>query len=536
MTSATKLLAPVLLLAALQLPGTRAILAIHGAGTDALPDPLKVRLDTINVDDLKRHVTFLTSVECAGRDTPQPGLTLARDYLVQQHQKNGMQSPTGDQSFVHDFEVPAITWSEDSYLGVERGQDVEAYLPGVDFVPVRGSANGTVEGDVVFCGYGISDDTEKYDDFKGASAKDKIVAVLLHEPREGKKGRAFKGEEWTGHGAITSKWKAAEERGAKAVIVFTDPLNHQDLGILKGEYPRYGARGDRPSASKIPVVHASGAVADKLFGPGKLLEWQKALDQKLNGAAKKIEGARVRLKIELKDVQQTVQNVIAAKHGVDPVLKDEWIVVGAHYDHVGVDEYGRIFHGADDNASGTSCLLEIAEAIAQPEVSFKRSILLMHFAGEEKGLLGAAAFCKKPLFPAEKMHAMVNMDMVGRGRPHEIDAAGLANSADLSSLVRKATTLSRARLKVGDGGMQFFQRSDQYEFWRLGVPVLFFMEPEEHPDYHQVTDTMDKLVWGKIAETGKLVTGLVWLLSETAERPKQEGIGGKRKGSDVEKD
>jgi hypothetical protein len=512
-----------------------AALGSLGTGGDSLPEPLRTRLDTIVVEDLKRHETFLTSDECAGRDTPQAGLDKARDYLVEQHRKYGLESGHPDQTYLHAFEVPAATWGEEDVLEVVRGQEVESYQPGADFVPVRGSASGEAEGEVVFCGYGIADVEEKYDDFKGVDVKGKVVSVLLHEPREARKGRAFKGEQWTAHGAITSKHKAAEERGAKAVLVFTDPLNHADLSVLKGEHPRYGSSGNRPQgAPQIPVVHASGAVAERLFGKGKLLEWQKALDQRLAGSPRRIANARVRLKVSLRDRSLTVHNVVAAKTGSDPVLKDEWIVVGAHYDHVGVDEYGRIFHGADDNGSGTSCLLEIAEAIGAKEVSFRRSVLLIHFAGEEKGLLGAKAFCGMPLFPPDRTLAMLNMDMVGRGRPHDIDAAGLSTSSDFQALVRKATSLTRARLKVGDGGMQFFQRSDQYEFWRAGIPVLFFMEPEEHPDYHKVTDTMDKLVFGKIAETAKLLTGLVWLLSEEKDRPRQAGPepaqkdGGKR--------
>jgi hypothetical protein len=506
------------------------LLAFVGTiGGDALPEPLRTRLDTIVVDDLKRHLTLLTSVDCAGRDTPQAGLTKARDYLVAQHKGFGLESANPDGSFLFDFEVPSITWSDDDNLAVVKGtgiSDVEVYLPGTDFVPVRGSGSGTVEGEVVFCGYGISDAEEKYDDYRGADVKDRIVALLLHEPREARKGRPFKGEEWTPAGAITSKWKLAEEKGAKAVLLFTDPANHQDLSVLKGEHPRYGSLREGGGGPKIPVLHCSGAIGDRLFGAGRLLEWQKSLDQRLAGAPKKVADRRVRLTVSMRNAPAKVQDVVAAKKGVDPALQDQWIVIGAHYDHVGVDEYGRIFHGADDNGSGTSCLLEIAEAISAREVTFKRSILLIHFAGEEKGLLGAAAFCKNPLMPPDKMFAMVNMDMVGRGRPHDIDAAGLANSNDFQALVRKAVALGKAKLKVGEGGMQFFQRSDQLEFWKLGVPVLFFMEPEEHADYHKVTDTMDKIVYGKVAETARVVTALAWLLSEAESRPKQEGIKG----------
>lgn len=493
------------------------------AGDAALPAGLKAQLDSIVVEDLKRHQEFLTSADCAGRDTLQPGLEKARDYLVEAHKSFGLESANPDGTYLHRFELPGVTWSEEDHLALMQGQEVDAFLPGVDFVPVRRSGSGTVEGEVVFCGYGIVEPEEKYDDFRGADVKGKVVALLSHEPRETKKGRAFKGVEWTEHARITRKWRAAQERGAAAVLLFTDPANHPDRSVLKGELPRYGRRDPRGDAP-IPVVHCSGEIAEKLFGAGKLLEWQKALDSKLAGAPREVAGARVRLQVELRDAQLAAWNVVAAKRGSDPVLRDEWIVLGAHYDHIGVDELGRIFHGADDNGSGTSCLLEVGEALGRAQEEFKRSVLLIHFAGEEHGLLGAAAWCKEPFFPPDRTLAMVNMDMVGRGRPHEIDAAGLSYSADFQVHVRKATSLARARLKVGDGGMSYFKRSDQFEFFKLGIPVLFFMEPEEHADYHQVTDTPDKIVYGKVVETAKVVTALAWLLSESDRRPKQTGI------------
>jgi peptidase M28-like protein/PA domain-containing protein len=498
------------------------------AGDDVLPDALRARLDAIKVDGVKKHEQFLTSEECAGRDTPQPGLDKARDYLVEMHKKFGMTGAGEGGSFLYEFDVPAITWSDGDRLAIVRGAadaaEPESFQAGVDFVPVRNCVSGSAEGEVVFAGYGIDDEKESWDDYKGVDVKGKIVAVLLHEPREGKKGERFEGEKWTQGGAITHKWKAAQEKGALAVLVFTDPVNHKDLSVLKCELPRYGSLGADKPPQTIPVVHCSGAIADKLFGAGKLLEWQKAIDAAMKPAPRRIEGVKVKLGVTLRNESAKVDDVVSCKPGSDPKLKDEWVVLGAHYDHIGVDEFGRIFHGADDNGSGTSCMLEIAEAIGDPKVTFKRSLLLIHFAGEEKGLLGSAAYCKKPTIAPEKVVAMVNMDMVGRGRPHDIDAAGIKYSDEFAAEVRRAIKLSKAKLAVGDGGMQFFKRSDQYEFWRLGIPVLFFMEPKEHEDYHKVTDTMDKLVVPKIVETAKLVTALAWVLSESDRRPKQEGI------------
>lgn len=501
------------------------------ASDDVLPDALRARVDAIKVDGVKKHEQYLTSDECAGRDTPQAGLEKARDYLIEMHKKFGMTGAGEDGGFLYEFEVPAITWSSTDHLTVAKGGGADepvSFEPGVDFVPVRNSVSGSAEGEVVFAGYGIEDDKEGWDDFKGVDVKGKVVAVLLHEPREGKRSERAndhaKGEKWSPGSAISQKWKAAQEKGAAAVLVFTDPLNHKDLSALKCELPRYGTIGGDKPPQQIPVVHCSGKVADQLFGAGRLLEWQKAIDSSLRPAPRRIEGVKVKLGVTLRNLSAKVDDVVSCKPGSDPKLKDEWVVLGAHYDHLGVDDWGQVFHGADDNGSGTSCMLAIAEAIGDPKVTFKRSLLLIHFAGEEKGLLGSAAYCKKPTIAPEKIVAMVNMDMVGRGRPHDIDAAGIKYSEEFAADVRRAIKLSKAKLAVGDGGMQFFKRSDQYEFWRLGIPVLFFMEPKEHEDYHKVTDTVDKLVLPKIVETAKVVTALTWILSEAERRPKQEGI------------
>jgi len=193
---------PLLALAAVFAP------IVARGGDDVLPDVLRSHLEAIKVDGVKKHEQFLTSDDCAGRDTPQPGLAKARDYLVEMHTKFGMTGAGEGGSFLYDFEVPSVTWSSDDHVAIVRGAgdaDLDAFLPGTDFVPVRNSASGSAEGAVVFAGYGIVDDKENWDDFKGVDVKGKVVAVLLHEPREGKKDKRFTNEEWTPTNAITHK-------------------------------------------------------------------------------------------------------------------------------------------------------------------------------------------------------------------------------------------------------------------------------------------------------------------------------------------
>jgi hypothetical protein len=452
-----------------------------GAVGTTLSKAFKDALDKIDDDDVKLHEEFLTSDQCAGRDTPAPGLETAAEYIIEQHKKLGLEGAGKDGSFRQLFEVPAVYFSKEDYLGVEKNGDLRVFAPGEDFVPVRGCPSGEAEGEVVFAGYGIFDSDERYDDFKGVSVKNKIVVVLSHEPRQNRKGRAFKGLDFTSHARLERKALAAHQRGAVAVIVLSNPLHHEDLSVLKSEHPRHPSAFRGIKESPIPVVHGSGKVAEALMGLDQLREWQKYIDGKLRGSPKLLEGIQVRLKVSMQRGDYPVANVVAMRRGTDPELHDEWIVVGAHYDHVGVDSFGQIFRGADDNASGTSCLLEVAKALSSPDIELRRSVF--------------------------------NMDMVGRGRPNDIDAVGVQYSRDLKGLLKKAVSETRTRLRLGNEGMEFWERSDQYAFWESGVPSLFFMEAELHPDYHQITDTPDKIDNKKVAKVARVVAGLTYLVS-----------------------
>ena len=518
------LLIGVLLLAA----GFTSTAPVGGKG--ALPEAARKALGHIDVKDIKAHESYLTSAECAGRDTPNKGLEHAAEYISNMHQSFGLEGAGPQGSFRHSFEVPVVTYDAEDYLAINTGsrdQDLYLFKPGVDFVPVRGSPSGEVEGEVVFAGYGIYDSDERYNDFQGVSVKNKVVLVLSHEPRQNKRGRAFKGQEFTKHAAIDYKGVAAHKHGAKAVLVVLNPIHHQDLSLPNYELPRF-ARGDPPDnwgheqprvkPAEIPVLFISGKVAEALVGVDQLRDRQKALDKKMRGNPQLLEGVTVRLKCTVKADKKKVDNVVAMIRGSDPKLKDQWIIVGAHYDHLGADAFGRLYHGADDNASGTSCLLEVAQSLGQAGVSPRRSVLFISFAGEEDGLLGAKGYVADPLFPLKDTVAMINMDMVGRGRPNDVDAVGMHLSKDFQGLVKKAISESRTRIRVGKEGMMFWLRSDQFPFYEAGIPALFFMEPDTHSDYHKITDTPDKIDTKKVAKVARVVSSLIWLISEQ-ERP-----------------
>jgi Zn-dependent M28 family amino/carboxypeptidase len=217
-----------------------------------------------------------------------------------------------------------------------------------------------------------------------------------------------------------------------------------------------------------------------------------------------------------------VDNVVATLPGADAALAKEWVVLGAHYDHIGVDQRGRIGVGADDNASGVAALLEAAEALALARPA--RSILICAFSGEEDGLLGSRALAKALPMPQTAIVAMLNLDMIGRGDPKEVAVIGLVQNPDLEDVLLRARKLERSGIErfVLRQGEELFQRSDHYSFHQLGVPVLFFFEGlpiEKNGDYHTWRDVPARLDWPKILHTSRIVYGTAWLLSTDPSRP-----------------
>jgi len=217
-----------------------------------------------------------------------------------------------------------------------------------------------------------------------------------------------------------------------------------------------------------------------------------------------------------------IPNVVGYLQGSDPALREQFVVVGAHYDHLGVDARGRVGFGADDNASGTAALLEIAQAmaIAGP----RRSVLFCAFAAEEDGLLGSRAFCENPPVPIPSIVAMLNFDMLGVGSKSEVVVLGTRQNPDLEKTLKRARKTRDCRLKrviTGKAG-HLWERSDQFAFHEVGIPALFFFEAvseQDNPDYHTFRDTIDLLDMVKITRTARLGFNSAWLLATDEERP-----------------
>ncbi len=465
-------------------------------------------LDAIDRAGIVDHLKFLTSDELEGRNTPTRGLDRAADYIAGKLEAFGLR-PVGDKApYFHGWNTAALVVSPISALSlhVPGNQDVErSFKLFEDFVPVYGSAETEVRGRVVFAGYGITAREERYDDYQGKSVHDKIVIALSHEPRQTMKGKRFDGPEPTKHSRMLEKARNAAERGAKALLIVTNPLYHERTETIGFEFPHMPSPRSpmRPrNPSPIPVAHISLEVAEEILGQ-KIEPLQKKIDRSMRN--KLISGPthEVQLRVRFEEETVTTQNVIAMHEGSDPAVKDEIVIVGAHYDHIGVSP-GGVNNGADDNASGTTALLELAQAFGESEIATRRSIVFLFFSGEEKGLVGSKRYAEKPLFPLDKTVAMLNMDMVGRNESRRIDVLGGSESPRLLAAAKKAAAKSSVGLKLQKGSQEFFKRSDHYSFYEKGVPALFFFSGL-HEDYHQPSDEMNKIDVKKIERVARMV-------------------------------
>lgn len=422
-----------------------------------------------------------------GRGDGTKGLTRAAHLIEERFRKLGLE-PAGTQSYFQPFTV--ITGARlkgDNHLVAE---ETELKLDR-DYVPFSFSASGSVSAPVVFAGYGASASEFGYDDYDGIDVKDKIVLLLRYEPpgfaaKSGNNGM-------TNHAQLISKAINARNHGAKAVVLINGKLGDSEDDLLT----RFGSVSG-PVDSGIVLVQVKNAIAEKWFQEsGKSFE---ELRKQINDSNKPAsfsfpETLHIAVKVNIETTQATVNNVL----GYLPGQTDEYVIVGAHYDHLGRGNFdsltpsqiGQIHPGADDNASGTAGVLELARRLAPMKGRLRRGILFMSFAGEELGLLGSAEWVKEPTRPIEKAVAMLNMDMIGRIKDDKIYIGGVGTGSTFQKALDKAQEDSKSSFKIeySPGG---YSSSDHMSFVTKRVPALFFFSGL-HSDYHKPSDTWDKI-------------------------------------------
>jgi aminopeptidase YwaD len=438
------------------------------------------------------YIKYLASEEMRGRETGSPELEKAAAYIRDQFRSMNLKPLSGD-SYYQDFEV-----TTSARLGVQNqvnftlNRQKKALKFQQEFIPLNLSSAGKVSGEVVFAGYGISAPEYNYDDYAGLDAKDKIVLVLRHEPQEFDDKSVFEGKVYTAHSQIFAKAANAKMHGAKALLMVNDTAAHPDDG---DKLEKFGTTAG-PANGGIEFAQIKAEVVEKwMESAGKsLAAIESGIDKDLRPQSFAFPASlALDVDIDIRREVKTVHNVGA----YFPGETDEYVILGAHYDHLGLGEQfslapslaGTIHPGADDNASGTAGVLELAHWFSH-EPKHKRGILFLTFAGEELGLLGSSYYVNHPELPIEKAVAMINMDMIGRVRDRKIYVGGVGTGTTFAELLKEVGQHHDFQADATERGG--YGSSDHTSFTTKQVPVLFFFSGL-HADYHKPSDTWDKI-------------------------------------------
>jgi len=440
-----------------------------------------------------KHARYLASDELMGRGVDTPGLAKARDYIVEEFRRYGLAPGGAGGAYVQGLEVVS---------GV-KARDPSAFAFGdapnlrlnEDWIPLGLSSSGAVAGEVVFVGYGITAKDYGYDDYAGVDVQGKIALVLRYEPPPRDEKSPFrKPPRFSSHSTLRAKAANARNHGAAAmVLVDLQPERPRDKELIS--MARTMGRGE----GEILAAQVQGSVTEKYLEERgvSLSRLKERIDREEKPASMPLPGLKISLTVSIEKITQTVHNVIGILPGSDPRLRDEVIVVGAHYDHLGLGAYGtrdsstegQIHNGADDNASGTSVLLALASSLSRLPEKPPRTILFVAFTAEELGLYGSRHFVANPPVPLAAIKAMVNLDMVGRMRDNQLTVSGLDSGKELGEVVGEAAKGLGIRLAPSSKNMA---NSDHASFYQKGIPVLHF-HTGTHEDYHLPTDDWEKL-------------------------------------------
>jgi hypothetical protein len=467
--------------------------------------------------DPKRYIEdikALTTPAMEGRGDGTPGLTKAATLIEHRFRALGLQ-PAGKNSYLQPFTViTGAKLKENNRLEILNGAAKKGLKLSQDFIPFSFSSSGEASGPVVFAGYGASATEFGYDDYEHFDVKDKIVVLLRYEPA----GFAAKSGNhgMTEHSQLITKAINARNHGAKAVIVVNGNLDGNEEDLLT----RFGSVSG-PENAGILFVQVKNAAAQAWFAAaGKsLADVQNQINTSGNPESFAFPAnLKISLNVNIESTRATVSNVLAYLPG----KTDEYIIIGAHYDHLGRGYFdslapaqaGQIHPGADDNASGTAGVLELARLLAPMKGKLQRGILFASFAGEELGLLGSADWVKEPTLPLDKAVAMINMDMIGRIKDDKVYIGGVGTGASFKSLLETEQAKSTFKIEYSAGG---YSASDHTSFVAKKIPVLFFFSGL-HADYHKPSDTWEKINAPSAARLLDFVDDIALQLDSAKER------------------
>lgn len=499
--------------------------------------------DTITAAQLKDYLSFIASDEMEGRDTPSRGLDTTAKFLAMNLSRWGFK-PAGDEGSY--FQKIALSREVIDKTETRAQLNNQQLALGDDYIPFVRPADVAATS-LVFAGNGWLVKSKNIDAYKGIDAKGKI-AVIFGPPNGTPPGirnsdlTGKRGEDWMNAGEY------AQKQGVAAIVIVPD---FQYLANWDRNRTRMAERGvtrvekfRAPAGAQLPQIVISPRIANILF-QGERQNAQSIFEASYAGRTLEPfalnPDKKLSIAVKVKSDSAATQNVVAVFAGSDPLLKNEYVALGAHYDHVGVGipvNGDAIYNGADDDGSGTTALLAMAEALAKASTRPKRSVLFVWHAGEEKGLWGSRYFTTYPTIPLDKIVTQINIDMIGRGKkggdtnprnrelsgPNEIYVIGSKiMSTELGELTESVNrqylnlTYDYRYDEPGDPN-RFFFRSDHYNYARKGIPIVFFFDGE-HEDYHRPGDSVDKIDFQKMEKVARTIYMTLWEVASRPSRP-----------------
>ena len=497
-------------------------------------------VNSITANQLRDWLTFIASDELEGRDTPSKGLDIAAKYIASHLANWGISPGAGEATYYQKF---PLTNNKIDPVNTRLELNGQSFSYGTDFLSSMNPANIS-NAPLVFVGNGWVIKSKNIDPYQGINVKDKVVVVVNSLP----KGVTFGDLKGPAGGDWFSPPLYAQQNGAKAVIAFSTYSTLANWEMNRWTQLEKGSVsfGKQQSQITIPTLTVNPKVMANLF-LGEKFNSTVLFNKTITGEAFESfdlkPEKKVSANVAVKSETVYTQNVVGILEGSDPVLKKEYVVVGAHYDHVGMNPFmngpDKIFNGADDDGSGTVAVMAIAKAFSEGPRP-KRSMLFIWHAGEEKGLWGSEYFADNPTVPITSIITELNIDMIGRyqnpgdenhpqnkelPKPNEIFTIGAymmsTELGQLSDAVNKSFLNISFNLKFAapDHPEQFFYRSDHYNYAKKGIPIIFFMDGS-HADYHQVSDSVEKINFDSMEKVTKTIFATGWELANRASRPK----------------
>lgn len=466
----------------------------------------------ITTEDLKEHLSILASGEMEGRKSGTFGQRKAAEYITKQFREIGLISPPNLPGYTQYF-----SFQSTGYLPISFKIGKSEFKAGTDYLPLDEESNkesGFKANQIIFAGYGITD--KNYNDYENKKIDGKVVVIFPGEPKVNGLFLISGTSNYSKWGkSITEKIILAEEKGATAVLI----INPSD-NIFLSSGAALPTKEEILNRLALPVLRIVPQMMKQIFGSSETENIMELQEQEapLNNIPLD-KNDKIKMRYGLEEMIVTSSNIIGMIEGSDK--KEEYVVMSAHYDHMG-KEGRNIFYGADDNGSGTSALLEMAESFMEAKKEGhgpRRSIVFVAFSGEEQGLYGSSYFTEFPIFPLASITVNLNSDMIGRWDSKRSkdyvyvigDNQLSSELTPLSSEVNEKYTNLVLDYKYNNprDPERLFYRSDHYNFAKRGVPIIFFTNGV-HADYHEPTDTVDKIDFDLLKKRTQFIFLTAW--------------------------